>query len=170
MLQPFHIFPDQADIYTLVCSRELDLSEEAIFTRIVEIWLKTWRDHKSESHASAVIPLVTRSVYGFAVDDSHKQYQGFIGSDIDPLFDSIRLFEQHATDPIIILPGEAFKINNVFVPFTLIDKSFIKNGGLTEQTLMIRPCTMAEWRMGKFIHPLRDDPVWLAAISQYMNN
>ena len=167
MLLPLSTMPDDAMIRAFISSRKLTKKEETHLIQVHTNYLKEWSSTFLNCLASEVQILFNRWVVGWSIDDRPRRspLEGvnpeadLIGTELDPLYRQIENFEIHASPAIKIRQGEALVVNGKFFQIDMWGK-LLTEGMVTLETLILRPCSIIQWKTGQLILPIKEEPSW----------
>jgi hypothetical protein len=171
MLRELEEMPDEAIIYVFVASRPLAESEQQELVDLVNQWGRAWSSWWSGFSASAARSLLDGWVVIWAADDPtrHAGDQPYLkGGDLDPLFRQTELFEACQSPPLSLGYGEGFIVGGEVLLLGERLREHLEAGRITKDTLMFSTCPVSEWREGRFVHRLGDDPDWYRGLRRFV--
>lgn len=161
MLTPLIDMPDEASIWVLVASRNLTEEEESSLRDLTDKWLGEWQRANAGCRVSASQALLARTALVWAVDTRCRQVHGaevpLTGTDLDPLLEHIDRFTLGKDPPLTMAPNEALVVRGRAIPLGPEWLRLAQEGGVTQDTLILHQCKVADWRAGRLIHRLGDD-------------
>lgn len=164
MLRAWDEMPDEAFIWVLVATRRLDDREQAEVQRLTDEWATGW----GASFASCPITLsrilMDGRVLVWAVDDQPRGTDGLTGTELDPLWRPLEHFSAQREPPVEIYPNDALIVDDEIVPMSPYWLELARSRLITEETQILGPCTMADWRSGRFVRRLQDYPELAAKV------
>lgn len=167
MLRDLGDMPDEARIYIFVASRPLTPDEAREIVALFDAWLTLW-SAANRCAASLTTSKWNGQVLYFAMDERPREARGIegglTGSDLDWLYRPLWTLESHVAPRVEVTPGLAVFVDGKLVPWGPAWRELYMNRQFNEDMQIITPCAVADWRAGRLVHRLGDDPQAAALI------